>query len=270
MLLVHTMLGISINAIPQEHKCTMQSFSIDANNFSMQDFQSDTDLVRALVAWSGKAASAIAREIGVASTTLTRPAKGTATTLMGRRTMGLLREAFPDYPGWNTTPAAQILTNAQIAPFEGEPIERARDDLPVWGTALGTERMFDGDAVEQTTLNTGEQIEFLKRPAILNGKAFAYALHVQGSSMHPALPDGEVVVACKDMPLSVGDNVVVYLRDGDDDDGMRTRAVLVKELVRRSASYIELRQYDPRMDFRVPMSEVIRIDRVLTRREMIS
>lgn len=263
------MLGISINAIPQVHKCTEPAISISANLAAMQDLQSDTDLVRAIVAWSGKTASAIAAQIGVASTTLTRPAKGSATTVMSRKTLGLLRGAFPDFPGWATA-VTQVPANATAQPFEGESIERARDNLPVWGTGLGAARLFDGEAVEQTTLNSGDVTEYLKRPAILNGKAFAYALHVQGSSMHPALPDGEIVVACKDMPLSIGDNVVVYLRDGDDDDGLRARAVLVKELVRRSASFVELRQYDPRMDFRVPMAEVIRIDRVLTRREMIS
>ena len=56
----------------------------------------------------------------------------------------------------------------------------------------------------------------------------------------------------------------------NDDDGERSRGVLVKELVRRSASYVELRQYEPRTDFRVPMTDVLRIDRILTRREMVS
>jgi hypothetical protein len=79
-----------------------------------------------------------------------------------------------------------------------------------------------------------------------------------------------MVAACRNMPLSTGDNVVVYLRDESDDDGQRSRGVLVKELVRRSASYVELRQYEPRFDFRVPMTDVVRIDRILTRREMMS
>ena len=89
--------------------------------------------------------------------------------------------------------------------------------------------------------------------------------------MHPALPDGEMVVACRDMPLAIGDNVVVYLRinNEEEDDGQAARSVLVKELVRRSASYVELRQYDPRMDFRLSMDEVLRIDRILTRKEML-
>jgi hypothetical protein len=162
------------------------------------------------------------------------------------------------------------LSNASVLAFEGEGLDLPQESLPVYGSALGTARMFDGEAIEQTTLNSGDVMEYVKRPTILNGKRMAYALHVQGSSMDPALPEGEIVVACRDMPLSIGDIVVVYLRDDAEDDGNRARAVLVKTLVRRSASYVELRQYEPRMDFKVPADEVLRIDRVLTRREMLS
>jgi len=161
-------------------------------------------------------------------------------------------------------------TNATVMLFEGEGFERPNENLPVWGSGLGAARMFEGEAVEQTDLNSGAILEYVRRPAILAGKREAYALHVQGSSMHPALPDGEIVAVCRNRPLSTGDNVVVYLRDNEDDDGQRSRGVLVKELVRRSASYVELRQYEPRLDFRVPMTDVIRIDRILTRREMMT
>jgi len=160
--------------------------------------------------------------------------------------------------------------NAAVLRFEGDAYDAPPERLPVWGSGLGAARMFEGEAIEQTDLNSGSELDYVRRPSILRGRKNAYALHVQGSSMHPALPDGELVVACRDMPLSVGDNVVVYLRDAAADDGERSRGVLVKELVRRSASYIELRQYEPRTDFRVPATDVIRIDRILTRREMVS
>jgi hypothetical protein len=164
-----------------------------------------------------------------------------------------------------------LASNAAPVAFEGAPLDNPAENLPVYGTAFGaTSRQIDGEAIEQTTLNTGDTLEYVKRPAILKGKRQAYGLHVQGSSMHPALPDGEMVVACRDMPLAVGDNVVVYMRNVEHDDGETARSVLVKELVRRSATYVELRQYDPRMDFRLPMDEVLRIDRILTRREMLS
>jgi len=162
--------------------------------------------------------------------------------------------------------------NARVVPMEGASLEMPRENLPVWGSGLGAEREFEGEAVELTNLNTGGIVEYVRRPTILNGKQGVYALYVQGSSMHPALPDGEMIVAVRDMPMSIGDNVVVYLRtdNPDDDDGETSRGVLVKELVRRTASYVELRQYQPAKDFRVDMRQVVRIDRVLTRREMLS
>lgn len=173
----------------------------------------------------------------------------------------------------NRVAGEQALTsNARTVAMEGASLESAPENLQVWGSALGAAREVDGEAIEQTTLNSGEVIEYVKRPAILKGKALAYALYVQGSSMHPALPDGEMAVAVKDAPLAIGDNVVVYLRpdEPDFDDGERSRAVLVKELVRRTARYVELRQYQPPKDFRVDMADVLRIDRILTRREMLS
>lgn len=162
--------------------------------------------------------------------------------------------------------------NARVVPMEGASLERPQENLEVWGSGLGAEQEFDGEAAELTTLNTGEILEYVRRPSILNGKKGVYALYVQGSSMHPALPDGEMIVAVRDMPMSIGDNVVVYLRtdNPEEDDGQTSRGVLVKELVRRTASYVELRQYQPAKDFRVDMKQVVRIDRVLTRREMLS
>lgn len=162
-----------------------------------------------------------------------------------------------------------VATNAAPVAFEGGSLEVLHENLPVWGTALGAFRMFDGESVEQTMLNSGEIMEYVKRPAILKGKAHAYGLFVQGSSMEPMVDDGDMIVAVKDSPLASGDLVVLYLRD-DEDDGHRARGVLVKRLVRRSASWVELRQYEPDMTFRVPMDDVLRIDRVLTRREMLS
>jgi hypothetical protein len=66
--------------------------------------------------------------------------------------------------------------------------------------------------------------------------------------------------------------VVVYLRteDPDEDDGQTARAVLVKELVRRTSKHVELRQYSPPGDFKIEMHRVMRIDRVLTRKEMLT
>lgn len=167
--------------------------------------------------------------------------------------------------------ADELQTNATIVGLEGASLDEAPDNLEVWGTGIGSERQIDGEAIEQTMLNSGDVIEYVARPAILKRKQVAYALYVQGSSMHPALPEGEMAVVCKDMPLRAGDNVVIYLRTDNPefDDGHTARAVLVKEFIRRTARFVELRQYQPAKDFQISMDDVLRIDRILTRREML-
>lgn len=177
---------------------------------------------------------------------------------------GVTVEAIMD--GTATTKGAQVPpSNAQPVKFEGASLERARPDMPVFGTALGAEIIVEGEAIEQTMLNQGEVVEYRKRPTIANGIERVYGLYVQGSSMYPAHRDGAFLFVQWDAPLRVGDDVVVYLRpQSEDDDGSAARAVLVKRLVRRTAQYVELEQYRPEKTFRIAMKEVLRIDRVLT------
>jgi transcriptional regulator with XRE-family HTH domain len=161
-------------------------------------------------------------------------------------------------------------TNARKIPMEGPSAERMREDLPIYGTALGSALMVEGEAIEQTTLNRGEVIHYAKRPTILDGRADAYGLYVQGSSMAPVHLEGDMILAETKRPPRIGDDVVVYLRaaeeDGDDD---RARAVLVKRLVRRSASYIELEQFQPTKIFKIPSEDIFRIDRVMRLADLI-
>lgn len=156
-------------------------------------------------------------------------------------------------------------TNAVPFKFEGAADVRVRDDLPVYGTALGAEKIINGEAIEQTNLNRGEILEYRKRPVISNGVERLYGLHVQGSSMYPAHREGAFLYVQHDAPLRIGDDVVVYLRPkNDDDDGVTATCVLVKRLVKRSAQFIELEQFNPEKTFRLPMTDVLRVDRVLT------
>lgn len=158
--------------------------------------------------------------------------------------------------------------NAKPFALEGSSMERMAQDLPVYGTALGAERILEGQAIEQASLNTGEVLEYKKRPTILNGRSDVYGLYMQGSSMDPLHADGSIVLAERKRPPRSGDSVVVYLRsngDGDyGDDGARARMVMVKRLVKRTAHFLELYQFEGNLTFRVPMEDVLHTDRVLT------
>jgi hypothetical protein len=165
-----------------------------------------------------------------------------------------------------------LVTGSNALPFrmEGASVDRMRRDLPIYGTALGADEIVDGEAIEQTTLNRGEIVEYKRRPAILDGRADVYGLYVQGSSMQPRFRDGETVFVESRKRPAVGDDAVIYLRMADEVEGERPSGVLIKAIVRKTASYVELEQYNPALTFRIPMERVDRMDRVLTLDDMIS
>lgn len=167
-------------------------------------------------------------------------------------------------------PSQPAHSEAKPLKYEGPSLERMREDLPMYGTALGAPRIYDGEAVEQTTLNTGDVVRYLKRPVILNDRPDAYGLTVVGNSMWPVYPEGTTVIAETKRHPRVGDDVIVYLRSKDEDGDDRARAVLIKRLVRRSASYVELQQFTPAHTFRLDTDEVLRIDRVMTLDDLLS
>lgn len=167
--------------------------------------------------------------------------------------------------------AAAFAPNAIPVKMEGAADAPLRFDLPVYGTALGADRDIDGEAIEQVTLNQAEVMQYVRRPTILDRNASAYGLYVAGSSMEPRHQDGEMLLVDPKGQVRSGEDVVVYLRPECEisDDGATARAVLVKRLVRRTASYIELEQYQPAQRFKLPTSSVLRLDRVIPWQELL-
>lgn len=160
--------------------------------------------------------------------------------------------------------------NATTFRMEGAGEERMVRNVPVYGTALGADEIVDGEAIEQTTLNTAEVIGYLRRPVLLDGRSDVYGLYVQGSSMHPRYRDGATVFVEGRKPPKIGDDAVIYLRTPDDHDGERPSSVLIKTLVRKSSSFVELEQYSPAVTFRIPVERIERMDRVVPWDELVA
>ncbi len=95
------MLDISIPAIDQQLYCKVRDFSEDANWLRMEGLEHDTRLINELCAWAGVKPSRMATDLGMAATTLARPASGKASTRLGRQTIEVLRAAYPKFPGWD-------------------------------------------------------------------------------------------------------------------------------------------------------------------------
>jgi hypothetical protein len=234
----------------------------------MAGVDDDIQMVRDLIAWTGTNANRVAAAIGKPNTTINRFSNGKAVHRMARDTVNALRGAFPEFPGFVDRPEP----NGAVIAMEGPSLERMRPNFPVYGTALGADRRVDGEAVEQTTLNRAEVMMYVKRPTLLNERADTYGLVVAGSSMEPRHMDGEMIVVDPKGRVRPTEDVVVYLRptEPEQDDGETARAVLVKRLVRRTASYIELEQYTPAIRFQVRTDEIVRIDRVIPWSELLS
>lgn len=246
----------------------MPEISVRANIPVVTGLEDDTALVKALEAFAGMPPSRMATEAGLALTTLTRPASGKATTRIGRVTLDKLKARWPDFPGWRQAPPPP---NAVLAPpMEGASLARMREDVPIWGTAMGAIEVIDGEAIEQTTLNTGEVIAYAKRPTILDGRADIYALYVQGSSMAPRHEEGDTIFVETKRTPRTGDDVVVYVRPASpDDDGERASSVYVKRLVRSTGHFVELEQFTPALAFKIERDRVLRVHRVVPWRELI-
>lgn len=162
------------------------------------------------------------------------------------------------------------VSNALPIQLENNAFVPLSHDVPIYGTALGSDELIDGEAVEQTMLNSSEVIGYLRRPSILGGRKDVYGLYVQGSSMHPRYKDGATVfVESRRLP-AVGEDAVIYLRIPDEQDGERPCAVLIKSIVRKSGTFVELEQYNPPLCFRIPMARISKMDRVIPWDELVA
>lgn len=249
--------------------CNVPLVSISANALFMSEIEDDHELIKALVDWAGGIPSRVAAEIGAAATTITRPYKGTATTKLGRDTINKLRLRYPDFPGWDSR---NQTVRSEVAGFGDQPFTEllgTRDlpAIPLVGSAMGV-TLFDPEKhIELTEIDMSDVLDHVARPASLAGDKKAYALTVVGDSMWPRFRPGRRVIVSPKAPVSIGDDVIVQLKGTSlqtaATSGDAITAVLIKELVRRSASYIELRQFNPDVVFQVPIERVANIHKVV-------
>lgn len=151
----------------------------------MTGLGSDTQLVQALCKWAGKAPSKLAKEAGLAATTLLRPFNGTAATRISQPTLDKLRAKFPDFPGWNAEEPDFPVVELDVQ------YERV-DVLPTYA-GMGGGGTGEGD-VEQALVPS-----YLIRNVFRGQPSDFVVIRVRGSSMEPVFRhDDELLVDKRD------------------------------------------------------------------------
>lgn len=135
--------------------------------------------------------------------------------------------------------------------------------VPVVGSAEGGEYESMNSQIELTELALGEILDHVRRPQSLKGDAAAYAVTIVGDSMYPRFRPGRRVIVSPRAPVVVGDDVIVQLVGDENEFGeRRVVRVLIKELVRRSGSFVELKQFNPEITFKVDRTAIAAIHKV--------
>jgi hypothetical protein len=136
-------------------------------------------------------------------------------------------------------------------------IPQSLPPLPLRESALAGEWGGAGSGIEVMEVRTGTEIDRLPRPASLAGDPDAYAVTIVGDSMWPRFRPGRRVAISPRSPVAIGDDVLIRLkREGGQ------QLVLLKELVRRTADHIEVRQFRPDIVFMIDPADVTAIEKV--------
>lgn len=129
-------------------------------------------------------------------------------------------------------------------------------DVELMGVTVGGD---DGDF----TFN-GEVTGLVRRPPGIAHLRNVFALHVLSDSMIPRYDPGEVIYVGGREPVP-GDHVVIEMFPAD---GSIVGKSFVKKLLRRTASEVVVKQYNPDREFSYNRYEVKQIWRVIPNREL--
>lgn len=132
--------------------------------------------------------------------------------------------------------------------------------VPLLATAMAGEWGEAGSGIELGLIKLLEVIGWVDRPASLTTDRDAFAITVVGDSMWPRFRPGRRLLVSPAAPIAIGDDVVLRLANSG---GGGVANVLVKELADRTASFVELRQFNPDVRFRVAAKEVSAIHKVV-------
>ena len=127
--------------------------------------------------------------------------------------------------------------------------------IPLLETYQADEWGEDGSGIAVTGLRPNRIQGHIARPASMAGDRDAYALAISDDAMWPRFRPGRHLLVSPAAPISAGDDVAVRLKAPTGG----AASLLIKELVQRTADFVELRQFNPDLTFRVEAADIAAI-----------
>jgi len=100
----------------------------------------------------------------------------------------------------------------------------------------------------------GEAVDWVHRPAELNGVRDAFAVFMAGESMEPKYQAGDTLFIHPHIQPRPGDHILIQLRSGE---------ALVKRLERRTEAIVYIQQYNPAAILEIATESIERIQLVI-------
>lgn len=154
---------------------------------------------------------------------------------------------------------ADIPANARLSASEAPDFHILSKDVPVLGSA-----QCGGDG--SFTLNSGEPIDFVRRPPGQMSRRGIYCIYAEGSSMEPVYEAGDLIYVDPHRPPWPGRDVVIQLRALGPDGEMRC---FLKRLVKRSGTQWRVKQFNPEKEIVLDDRDVAAIHLVLKNHELM-
>jgi phage repressor protein C with HTH and peptisase S24 domain len=180
--------------------------------------------------------------------------------LYGHGSMGrLVDDAAPD----NDTPLdsddADLSANARLSSAEAPDFQVFAKDIPVLGSAeCGQDGLL--------TLNTGEPIDFVRRPPGQMTRRGIYCIYAEGNSMEPVYEAGDLIYVDPHRPPRPGRDVVIQLRKESEAGEIR---YFLKRLVKRTGTQWRVKQFNPEKEIVLEDRDVAAIHLVLKNHELM-
>ena len=154
---------------------------------------------------------------------------------------------------------AEVPANARLFSSEAPDFQVFAKDIPVLGSAeCGQDGCF--------TLNTGEPIDFVRRPPGQISRRGIYCIYAEGSSMEPVYEAGDLIYVDPHRPPWLGRDVVIQLRRPSEEGEIR---YFLKRLVKRAGAQLRVKQFNPEKEITLEERDVAAIHLVLKNHELM-